>query len=108
MSETENTGPLQGVRVLDLTRLLPGGFATAMLADLGAEVIKIEQPGTGDYMRWDDPKIGEESAHNWTNDRNKKSVALNLKDPNAVAAPDRTRGHSSRRTTSSPGSGART
>lgn len=87
MSEKkENTGPLQGVRVLDLTRLLPGGFATAMLADLGAEVIKVEQPGTGDYMRWDDPKIGDESAHNWTNDRNKKSIALNLKDPRAVAA----------------------
>jgi len=83
---TEVTGPLAGVRVLDLTRLLPGGFATAMLADLGAEVIKVEQPGQGDYMRWDDPKIGDESAHNWTNDRNKKSIALNLKDPNAVAA----------------------
>lgn len=82
----EATGPLRGVRVLDLTRLLPGGFATAMLADLGAEVIKVEQPGQGDYMRWDDPKIGDESAHNWTNDRNKKSIALNLKDPNAVAA----------------------
>jgi len=86
MSDTEPTGPLAGVRVLDLTRLLPGGFATAMLADLGAEVIKVEQPGTGDYMRWDDPKIGEESAHNWTNDRNKKSITLNLKDPSAVAA----------------------
>jgi len=83
---TETTGPLAGVRVLDLTRLLPGGFATAMLADLGAEVIKVEQPGQGDYMRWDHPKIGEESAHNWTNDRNKKSIALNLKDPNAVEA----------------------
>ncbi len=87
MSDTnEITGPLQGVRVLDLTRLLPGGFATAMLADLGAEVIKVEQPGQGDYMRWDDPKIGEESAHNWTNDRNKKSIALNLKDQKAVEA----------------------
>ncbi|MBN8866263.1 MAG: CoA transferase [Solirubrobacterales bacterium] len=82
----EAKGPLQGVRVLDLTRLLPGGFATAMLADLGAEVIKVEQPGQGDYMRWDDPKIGAESAHNWTNDRNKKSIALDLKDPRAVEA----------------------
>lgn len=80
------TGPLSGVRVLDLTRLLPGGFATAMLADLGAEVVKVEQPGKGDYMRWDDPKIGSESAHNWTNDRNKHSVALNLKDPRGVEA----------------------
>ncbi len=84
--EKMTTGPLDGVRVLDLTRLLPGGFATAMLADLGAEVIKVEQPGQGDYMRWDDPKIGTESAHNWTNDRNKRSVGLNLKDPRAVEA----------------------
>lgn len=84
--KSERTGPLAGVRVLDLTRLLPGGFATAMMADLGAEVIKVEQPGQGDYMRWDDPKIGSESARSWVNDRNKKSIGLNLKDPRAVEA----------------------
>lgn len=86
LADDQPTGPLSGVRVLDLTRLLPGGFATAILADLGAEVIKVEQPGQGDYMRWDDPKIGSESAHNWTNDRNKHSVALNLKDPRGTEA----------------------
>ena len=44
-------GPLEGIKVLDLTRLLPGAFATALLADLGADVLKVEQPGIGDPMR---------------------------------------------------------
>jgi len=79
-------GPLHGVRVLDLTRLLPGGFGTAVLADLGAEVVKVEQPGVGDYMRWGDPKVGSESAASWVTDRNKRSVALNLKGPRGVEA----------------------
>jgi crotonobetainyl-CoA:carnitine CoA-transferase CaiB-like acyl-CoA transferase len=73
-------GPLTGIRVLDLTRLLPGAFATALLADLGAEVIKIEQPGTGDPMRAYEPRIGDASAFTWVTDRNKRSVALNLRD----------------------------
>jgi crotonobetainyl-CoA:carnitine CoA-transferase CaiB-like acyl-CoA transferase len=79
-------GPLAGVRVLDLSRLLPGGFATAVLGDLGADVIKVEQPGQGDYMRWGDPKFGAESAASWTIDRNKRSVALDLKHPDGVQA----------------------
>jgi crotonobetainyl-CoA:carnitine CoA-transferase CaiB-like acyl-CoA transferase len=78
-------GPLEGIRILDLTRLLPGGFATALLGDLGAEVIKVEQPGLGDTMRWDEPRVGAESAHSWVTDRNKASIALNLKDPRGVA-----------------------
>src|SRR4029079_17511508 len=73
-------GPLDGIRVLDLTRLLPGAFATALLADLGADVIKIEQPGTGDPMRAYEPKIGEASAFTWVTDRNKRSVELNLRE----------------------------
>ncbi|MBS1894453.1 MAG: CoA transferase [Actinobacteria bacterium] len=79
-------GPLDGVRVLDLSRLLPGGFATAVLGDLGADVVKVEQPGSGDYMRWGDPKFGAESAASWTIDRNKRSVSLDLKHPDGVQA----------------------
>jgi crotonobetainyl-CoA:carnitine CoA-transferase CaiB-like acyl-CoA transferase len=81
VNEQVGRRPLDGLRILDLTRLLPGGFATALLADLGAEVVKIEEPGRGDYMRWQKPRIGERSAHSWVTDRNKRSVALNLKDP---------------------------
>jgi alpha-methylacyl-CoA racemase len=47
--------PLDGIRVLDLTRLLPGDFATWILADLGADVVKIEDTEGGDYMRWMPP-----------------------------------------------------
>jgi crotonobetainyl-CoA:carnitine CoA-transferase CaiB-like acyl-CoA transferase len=82
----DGSRPLSGYRILDLSRLLPGGFATALLADLGAEVIKIEEPKRGDYMRWGTPRIGERSAHSWITDRNKRSVALNLKHPDGVAA----------------------
>lgn len=74
-------GPLAGVRVLDLTRLLPGSYASSVLADLGAEVTKIEQPGLGDYMRWLPPLVGDESAYTWVVDRNKRSVSLDLKQP---------------------------
>jgi alpha-methylacyl-CoA racemase len=72
---------LEGIRVLDLSRLLPGGYGTSLLADLGAEVIKVEQPGAGDYMRWYEPHIDGESAASWVVDRNKSSIALDLKDP---------------------------
>jgi crotonobetainyl-CoA:carnitine CoA-transferase CaiB-like acyl-CoA transferase len=76
--------PLSGVRVLDLSRLVPGGFGTALLADLGAEVIKIEQPEIGDYMRWYPPQIAGESGASWVTDRNKRSVSLDLKHPDGV------------------------
>ena len=52
--------PLSDVRVLDLTRLLPGGFCSLLLADLGAEVLKVEDTGMGDYIRWAPPYYGEE------------------------------------------------
>ncbi len=77
-------GPLTGVRVLDLTRLLPGGVLTAVLADLGAEVIKVEEPVLGDYMRWGEPKTGEESAASWIVGRGKQSLGIDLKSPEGV------------------------
>ena len=72
-------GALEGVRVLDASRLLPGAFCSLMLADLGAEVIKIEQPGSGDYNRSFEPIAKEESGSFLLLNRNKKSLTLNLK-----------------------------
>ncbi len=73
------SGPLGGVRVLDLTRLLPGGYATLLLADLGADVLKVEEPGKGDYVRWTPPMVGDFSAAHVALNRNKRSLTLNLK-----------------------------
>lgn len=70
---------LDGLKVLDLTRLLPGAFATQILADMGADVVKIEQPGTGDYNRGFAPIAKEESGSFLLLNRNKRSVTLNLK-----------------------------
>jgi crotonobetainyl-CoA:carnitine CoA-transferase CaiB-like acyl-CoA transferase len=71
--------PLSGVRVLDMTRLLPGPYCTMILADFGAEVIKVEPPGEGDYARWYPPlRAGMGYRHIILN-RNKKSITLNLK-----------------------------
>ena len=80
------TLPLTGIRVLDLTRLLPGGYATLLLADLGADVIKVEEPGKGDYIRWTPPMVGELSAGHIALNRNKRSVTLDLKNPGGVNA----------------------
>lgn len=71
--------PLESVRVLDLTRLLPGPYCTMLLADFGAEVIKVEAPDIGDYGRWTGAKIDENSAQFHSLNRNKKSMDLNLK-----------------------------
>lgn len=71
--------PLSSLRVLDLTRLLPGPYCTMLLADFGAEVIKIEEPGLGDYARWYGNEWNGESALFASLNRNKKSVTLNLK-----------------------------
>lgn len=71
--------PLEGMKVLDLTRLIPGGFATLILADLGAEVLKIEDTNSGDYARWIEPDIGGFGCYFAALNRNKKSIRLNLK-----------------------------
>jgi len=71
--------PLTGLRVLDLSRLLPGPFCTLLLADLGADVIKVEDPNGGDYIRWTPPLRGEYSAMYHTLNRNKRSIVLDLK-----------------------------
>jgi crotonobetainyl-CoA:carnitine CoA-transferase CaiB-like acyl-CoA transferase len=77
-------GPLEGISVLDLTRLLPGGYCTLLLSDLGASVIKVEEPGRGDYVRRAPPVVdGESSAHRALN-RGKRSVTLNLKEPDGT------------------------
>lgn len=70
---------LEGIRILDLTRLLPGGYATLLMADLGADVVKVEEPGKGDYIRWTPPIVGEFSAAHIALNRNKRSITLNLK-----------------------------
>src|SRR5579859_564456 len=70
---------LAGIRVLDLTRLLPGAFCTVQLADMGADVIKVEPPDGGDYMRWTPPLVDGQSALFNALNRNKRSLTLNLK-----------------------------
>ncbi len=76
--------PLSGLRVLDLSRLLPGGLCSLMLADLGAEVVKLEDTGAGDYIRWAPPHhegmpASASSAMYQALNRNKKSIRVNLK-----------------------------
>jgi crotonobetainyl-CoA:carnitine CoA-transferase CaiB-like acyl-CoA transferase len=70
---------LEEVRVLDLTRLLPGDYCTMILGDMGAEVIKVEEPSLGDYIRWVPPLMNGQSASHLMLNRNKKSLKLNLK-----------------------------
>ncbi|MBE0408681.1 MAG: CoA transferase [Anaerolineales bacterium] len=76
--------PLKGIRVIDLSRILAGPYCTMLLGDMGAEVFKVEQPGSGDGSRqWGPPWIGSESAYYLSVNRNKKSLTLNLKNPEA-------------------------
>jgi alpha-methylacyl-CoA racemase len=79
------TRPLEGVRILDLTRLLPGALCTLLLADLGADVIKIEAPGGGDYARHMPPLIDGEGAVFRATNRGKRSVVIDLKDERGQA-----------------------
>lgn len=77
--DSSNTLPLAGIRVIDLTRLLPGPMATLHLADMGADVIKVEDPATGDYARWMGPIKKTQSGFYLAINRNKRSVSLDLK-----------------------------
>jgi crotonobetainyl-CoA:carnitine CoA-transferase CaiB-like acyl-CoA transferase len=81
----EHAPPLQGIRVLDLTRLLPGAYATLLLADLGADVIKIEDPRGGDGMRTLPPLANGRNVYFEALNRNKRSLTLNLRSPEAAA-----------------------
>jgi crotonobetainyl-CoA:carnitine CoA-transferase CaiB-like acyl-CoA transferase len=81
VSQPTNAPPLAGVRVVDLSRVLAGPYATMTLADLGADVVKIEHPAGGDETRtWGPPFAGGESAYFLSVNRGKRSVALDLKD----------------------------
>ena len=74
--------PLDGIRVLDLTRVVSGPFCTMQLGDLGADVIKIERPGEGDDTRaFAPPFQGDQAAYFLSVNQNKKSVTLDLKSP---------------------------
>ena len=77
--------PLEGVRVLDLTRLLPGNYCTLLLADLGAAVVKVEEPGRGDSIRVTPPLVDGQGAAHLALNRGKRSVAIDLKAPEGAA-----------------------
>ena len=81
-----NSGPLAGIRILDLTRVLAGPYCTMFLGDLGAEVVKVEQPGVGDDTRgWGPPFAGGESAYFLCTNRNKKSLTVDFKSAEGTA-----------------------
>ena len=90
---TDQTGPLKGLRILDLSRILAGPTCTQLLGDLGADVIKVERPGAGDDTRkWGPPYLkddgGEdttESAYYLSTNRNKRSVTIDISQPDGAA-----------------------
>jgi crotonobetainyl-CoA:carnitine CoA-transferase CaiB-like acyl-CoA transferase len=78
------TGPMEGIRVLDLSIMLTGPYAAALLGDQGAEVIKVEQPGTGDLSRWIGVTVNGMSALYLVCNRGKRCLAVDLKQPEGV------------------------
>lgn len=76
--------PLKGLKILDFSTLLPGPYATQLLADMGAEVLRIESPNRPDFLKLMPPLVGKHSAAHSTINRNKKSLALDLKHPKAL------------------------
>ena len=91
-TETTSCGPLKGIRVMDLSRILAGPTCTQLLGDMGAEVIKIERPDVGDDTRfWGPPYVRDkadqdtsESAYYLSSNRNKRSVTLDISKTEAV------------------------
>lgn len=75
------TGSLAGIRILDLTRVLAGPFATMLLGDAGADVVKVEPPAGDDTRQWGPPWAGGESAYFLSVNRNKRSICLDLSRP---------------------------
>ena len=95
METPKAPGPLAGIRVLDLTRALSGPYATMILGDLGADVIKVEDTWHGDDTRsWGPPFQGEDAAYFLSVNRNKRSLAVNLKDPEGRQIAQRLAGRS--------------
>ena len=84
MQDGQWLGPLAGIKVLDLSRVLAGPYTTMLLGDLGAEILKIEPPGTGDDIRVMAPFINGESHYFLAMNRNKKSLVIDLKTPEGV------------------------
>jgi crotonobetainyl-CoA:carnitine CoA-transferase CaiB-like acyl-CoA transferase len=85
-AEGGRPGPLRGLRVLDFTRVVAGPYATLLLGDLGADVLKVESPQRGDDSRaWGPPFLADDSAYYLGMNRNKRSIALDLKNPEGVA-----------------------
>ncbi|MBA3764463.1 MAG: CoA transferase, partial [Actinobacteria bacterium] len=84
---TPPPAPLDGLRVIDLSRVLAGPLATQTLGDLGADVVKIERPGEGDDTRhWGPPFAGDDAAYFLSLNRNKRSVVLDLKTVEGIEA----------------------
>ncbi len=82
--------PLDGIRVLDLSQILAGPYCTMVLGDLGADIVKVERPGTGDGSRqWGPPFAGDESVYYLQVNRSKRSIAIDLKQPEGVAVAQR-------------------
>lgn len=84
MSSAQGSGPLSGVRVLDLTRIVAGPYCSMILGDLGADVLKVERLKTGDESRkWGPPfmKNSNDSCYFMANNRNKRSICIDLKSP---------------------------
>jgi alpha-methylacyl-CoA racemase len=81
---SESALPLEGIRILDFSSLVPGPLATLILAEAGAEVVKVERPGRGDEMRAYEPRLGADSANFALLNRGKRSITVDLKDPAAL------------------------